>query len=119
MPVISFRLDKKELAAIRQECQARGYVYVSELVREKLGLQPGEGRTAPSPLMEKIDSEVRDPVVAAILREHTDRLDQIIRMENAVAKQVGVPKDLAAFTAQKAPANHPFADPAVTAGFDR
>jgi hypothetical protein len=113
--IISFRLDKAEMRAIRAEASARGFTYISELVREKMGLQPGVGRTAPSPAMERIDAEVHDPVVAGVLRELVDRSDMMIRVINGVARHVGVPREVA----ERSPAHDPKPDPVAAEGFER
>jgi hypothetical protein len=117
--IISFRVDKAEMRNIRQEASARGFVYVSELVREKMGLPPGSGKTAASPMMEKIDLELDREVIQGVLRELVERSDQLIRMTNAIGRHVGAPKASEEYTAQVAPAKVPHVDPAVTAGFER
>jgi hypothetical protein len=91
--VISFRTTQAERRALRAEAQSRGFGYVSDLVRHKLGLPLGSLETAPIPAMDAIDRDVEHAAVARALHVMIDRLDTHSRQLTAIAKHVGAPRE--------------------------
>lgn len=91
--VISFRTTQAERRALRSEAQARGFEYVSDLVRHKLGLPLGSLDTAPIPAMDAIDQDVENAAVARALHVMIDRIDTQTRQLTAIAKHVGAPRE--------------------------
>lgn len=90
--VVSLRLEKAERQYLREETRRRGNTYMSETIRELLGFPKSTVKAQPIPLLDQLDLE--SPVIASVMGELVDRIDDLRKIVMAHARHEGVPRNI-------------------------